>query len=130
MFTIRIGEAIRRTSILAISHMLIFFLTEKSATGQVPRQSIHLKSNGVIEIPDATLAAESFEFSIIDLGFQSQEQAANYFAAKNYDGFFIRPQYERGSACLYLNKSKYRTRSWEEWKQIINNETARSLIKL
>jgi hypothetical protein len=129
MFTICIGEAIRRPSILAISLILIFFLSEKSAIGQVPRQFINLKSNGVIEIPAATLAAESFEFSIVDLGFQSQEQAANYFAAKNYDGFFIRPQFERGKACIYLNKSRYANRSWEQWKQTIISESSRNPIK-
>jgi hypothetical protein len=83
----------------------------------------------VIIISSSTNYAEAFFFSIDDLRFSSESEAVGFFASKKFEGIMVRPHFERQVAYLYLNRSKYPNRTWEEWKQVVSDETTKNPIK-
>lgn len=100
-----------------------------SCWSQSSKQVVSLNSQGKITIPVGITNAESFLFSIENLDFATEKEAITFFSSKKFDGIIVRPQFDNQVAHLYLNKTKYPQRTWEEWKRAVSEETSQNPIK-
>jgi hypothetical protein len=82
-----------------------------------------LSSNGILQLPANIALAPAYEFSLSSFGFQTQEEATNYFSTKEYDGFFIRPSFAQGKAVLMLNTKIHPGWTVSEWNNLLNAQT-------
>jgi hypothetical protein len=82
-----------------------------------------LSSNGILQLPANIALAPAYEFSLSSFGFQTQEEATNYFSTKEYNGFFIRPSFAQGKAVLMLNTKIHPGWTVSEWNNLLNAQT-------
>jgi len=120
---------------MAFAHFLKFQLVaialilSASCWSQSSKQVVSLNSQGKITVAGSITNAESFLFSIESLNFASEKEAITFFSNKKFDAIVIRPHFDSQVAHLYLNKSRYPNRTWEEWKRAISEETTQNPIK-
>lgn len=82
-----------------------------------------LNAAGKLQLPANVPLASAYVFSLSSFGFQSEEQAVQYFSSKHYDSFFIRPTLSQNKAVLMLDLKAHPGWTVSQWNNLLNAQT-------
>jgi hypothetical protein len=82
-----------------------------------------LNANGVVQLPTNVPLAKSYQISLSSFGFQTEEQAIQYFSTKSFDGFFFRANFSQNKAVLYLDANVHPGWTVSQWNNLLNSQT-------
>ncbi len=105
---------------VALLFVALFSTTEMSAQ---TKPAAVLNANGVVQLPTNVPLATSYQISLSAFGFQTEQQAIQYFSSKSFDGFFFRPNYSQNKAVLYLDTNVHPGWTVSQWNNLLNSQT-------
>jgi hypothetical protein len=105
---------------VALLFVALFSTSEMNAQ---TKPAAVLNANGVVQLPTNVPLAKSCQISLSSFGFQTEEQAIQYFSTKSFDGFFFRANFSQNKAVLYLDANVHPGWTVSQWNNLLNSQT-------
>ncbi len=100
-----------------------FATTELSAQNKPAAQL----SNGVLQLPTNIALASVYELSIASFGFQTENEAIQFFNSKSQSGLYsFRVRFNEQKVYIYLQKQDHPNWTLTEWNNVLNTKTTNS----